>query len=251
MKLVGYLRVSTDDKGQDPERQKAPILARAERDGNEICAWVLDEGTSGGVSPFQRQKVMEAIEEAETHDAKGIIVESVDRWTRGGWKDLGVSMFELETQHGLTLTFADLHGDEFVVELLSGIMATVAKLFRKRLQEQIKTGLANAKSKGWPNGQPGRPPKEPLTMTELAEVLRLANLGHGRRRIALEISKARGAFDVADPKIRHRRTVTENWIRLQAESTHATNPELFARFVALWPAISRTQQVVSAQGADA
>jgi len=251
MKLVGYLRVSTDDKGQDPERQKAPCLARAARDENEVVAWIVDEGTSGGVSPFQRQKVLEAINEAEERGAEGIIVESVDRWTRGGWKDLGVSMFELETQHGLTLTFADLQGDEFVVELLSGIMATVAKLFRKRLQEQIKTGLANAKAKGWPNGRPGRPPKDPLTPEELADVLAMAEQGLGRRRIAHAISKKRGAFELADPEARWRRSITENWIRLQAEAQRAENPELFARLAAIWPAIERTPQVVSALGGEA
>ena len=44
-----------------------------------------------------------------------------NRWTRGGWQDLGVSMFLLDTEHGgLKLAVADIpSGDEFVAELLA------------------------------------------------------------------------------------------------------------------------------------
>src|ERR1041385_8014302 len=114
MNLIAYLRVSTDDKGQDPDRQKRAMEARAAKDGHTVVAWVEDVGTSGGVPALDRPKVKEAVRLAAEHGAGAIIVEAVDRWTRSGWQDVGVSMWRLRTENDLGLLFADLHGDDFV-----------------------------------------------------------------------------------------------------------------------------------------
>lgn len=215
MKLIAYLRVSTDDKGQDPDRQKRVIQAWAATNKHEVTEFVKDEGTSGATPPLNRQAVREALQLAEDTGADGIVVESTDRWTRGGWQDLGVSMFLMQTEHGgKKLIIADLpQGDEFVAELLGGIMASVAKEFRRRLRAQIKSGLANAKAKGWPNGEPGRLPKPDLTDEELKTVNLCRASGMGWRRSALEISKGRGAYDVADPKAQKERAISQTWLR--------------------------------------
>lgn len=226
MKLVAYQRVSTDDKGQDPERQKAPIQARADRDSHQVVAWVTDEGTSGATPPLDRPAVQEAIRLCREHGAKAIIVESVDRWTRGGWKDLGVSMFALQHDHGLDLLVADVEADGWVAELLVGIMATIAKMVRERLVAATKSGIANARRRvhdpsgcepctagQWcPLFRNGREPKPDLTDQEAAVVYAMKKAGKGDRLCALEISRLRGAHEVADPKAARKRRVSKAWI---------------------------------------
>lgn len=246
MKLVAYLRVSTDDKGQDPDRQKRLIEAWAPRHNHEIVAWVKDEGTSGTVPPLNRQMVLEALELAEQHNAGGIVVESTDRWTRGGWQDLGVSMFLLNQDHdGMKLLIADLpQGDEFVAELLGGIMASVAKEFRRRLVAQVKSGLANAKARGWPNGEPGRDPKPDLTTAEYEAVVKLmggpsdpaTGKKPGWRKAAHLVSSMRGAYNLVEPKDQRERAVSQTWLRKEM-ARHETRSE-----VRVWrPTVSRQE----------
>ncbi len=260
MIVIGYLRVSTDDKGQDPDRQKGLIQTWADRNGHTVAAWVADEGTSGAVPPLQRQMVLEALDLAETHQAEAIAVESVDRWTRGGWQDLGVSMFLLDTEHGgLKLAVADIpSGDEFVAELLAGIMATLGKMFRKRLQEQIKSGLANAKAKGWPNGEPGRRPKPALTAVEADLALQVLEregkngaIANGYHSAALAVSRSRGAFDLADPKRRQLATVSSWWVRNQLRLTVKEMPHLASRVAAINEARRSIKVEVSSTGGKA
>ena len=65
MKAVPYLRVSTDDKGQDPARQMVTIAPWAKANGVELLPEVVDEGTSASkTDPFQRAKFKAAIERA-------------------------------------------------------------------------------------------------------------------------------------------------------------------------------------------
>lgn len=232
MKLVGYLRVSTDDKGQDPLRQRDVIQRWADAtlpDGttrHQIVAWVVDEGTSGGTDPFQRQMVRQAIELAETHGATGIAVEAIDRWTRDGTRALALSEFFLDLDHHLTLEIADLPPgmDAFTREIITSLMAACAKEFRRRLREQIKSGLDRARALGWPRGRPGRRPKPSLTETERHAVTGMVlEEGLGVDRVALELSKIRGAWNVADRTASDKLRVCPTWLWKQI---HRDLPEV-------------------------
>lgn len=205
---VGYCRTSTDDRGQDPLRQRDIMEHWSERlapDGRprEVIAWVVDEGTSGGTDPFQRQKVLQAIDIAERNRCDGLVVEAVDRWTREGMRKLALTEFFLDLDHKLALEVADLPPgmDEFTREIITGLMAACAKEFRRRLREQVTSGLARAKSKGWPRGRPGRKPKPCLSDREKALIRGMVfEEGKGVDKVALELSKMRGAWDATDYK---------------------------------------------------
>lgn len=215
MKLVGYLRVSTEDKGQDPQRQRDVIQAWASREGHSVVEWVRDEGTSGATDPFQRQMVLEAIELAKEAEAEGIVVENIDRWTREGVEALFVSRFRLRMDHdGLRVVVANTPPGltPALEEMFDGIMATVARMFRDRLREQIKSGIALAKRNGWPKGKPGTKPKPGFSPAERELVTRMVNAGHGVDLIALEVSRSRGAFDVADSQSQRSRRVGPTWV---------------------------------------
>ena len=220
MKLVGYCRVSTDDKGQNPDRQKDVLASMAARDHHEVVAWVMDEGTSGGVSPMDRIQVGLAIKKAKELEADGLLVESVDRWTRRGVHDFCQSSADLELRHQLKLVLADVPQgmDGMALEIYTSIMAIVAKAFRERLRAQIISGLARAKREGWKRGRPGRQPKANLKPEEAAYVREQRGMGRrgaGWGRMAAELTRSRGALEVIDLKARDKRVVTPSWLRAE------------------------------------
>lgn len=223
LRLVAYQRTSTDDKGQNPERQGDVIAATAARDGHTIVATITDEGTSGGVPVLERVWFREAIKVAKKNDAQGIIVESVDRLTRGGVRDYVTASMALEMRHGLQVVLADIPAgmDGMVLEIYVMLRVIIAKEFRDRLREQITTGLARAKREGWKNGRPGRRPKPNLSPDEIAYVREQKAMGTQGRpgmgwgRMARELTRRRGALEVIDPKAIEKRTVRPSWLRME------------------------------------
>lgn len=230
MRLVGYLRVSTDDKGQNPERQKDVIAAWAQRHGHEIPLWVVDEGTSGETDPLKRQFGLEAIEEAKRLGCQGIVAESVDRWTRSGVEALAVSRAFLRIDHDLRLVLANTPPGMTaeMEELWDSMMAMVARMFLSRLKEQIKSGIARAKANGWPNGEPGRKAKPGLSPKERELVSQWIAEGKGVDKMALDLSHYRGAFTVADTKAQDRLRVKPTWLHGKIHSEMPVEAERLA-----------------------
>lgn len=221
MKFIGYLRTSTDDKGQDPLRQLDVLTPWVKAGNHEMPTYVVDEGTSGAKDPFQRQFFRQAIALAEQHKADGILVEAIDRATRGGVEAFMVLKSNLRLDYDLTIKTATTPPGlpPAVEELYESTMAMVARMWRDRHVEAVKSGIARAKAAGFPNGAPGRLPKPALTLAEKELVRELVlTKGAGVDKVALEISRARGAFEVGDPGARDRRKVGPTWVWKQIRS---------------------------------
>lgn len=246
MRVVGYLRVSTDDKGQNPERQKDVIAAWAKSHGHDVAHWVVDEGTSGATDPMQRQYALEAIETAKKLGCQGIAVEAVDRWTRGGVEALSVSRFFLRVDHDLRLVLASTPPGMTaeMEEMWDSMMATVARMFLSRLKEQIKSGIARAKANGWPNGEPGRKSKPSPTPAEWERISHWIEEGKGVDKMALELSHLRGAFMVADTRAQDRLRVKPTWLH---GKIHSEMPQLAERLAAKGRGRKSRKQVESEQ----
>lgn len=253
MKLVAYCRTSTDDKGQAPERQHEVIQRWAASHDQELVGVILDEGTSGSITPLQRQCVLEAIELAEEKGAEGIVVESVDRWTRGGVEDFFASSFLLRLKHGLEVRTTETPPgmSPEMVAVFHSMQAAGAKLYKDNMMRQIKAGIERAKRLGWPNGEPGRKPKPPLTATEKALVRQMVlKEDKGVDMVALQISHSRGAFKVADPGAMQKLRVGPTWLwkQVQADSQMVDVRE---RWSARRMAYSPTKGLESEPGAGA
>ena len=218
MNLVGYLRVSTDDKGQDPGRQREVIERWCRDNGHVLVGCVTDEGTSGAVPVQERRKFANAVRRAKEMEAGGIVVEAVDRFTRSGNDAEVQGRAWLQMEHGLDLYYADLPAGmpPFMEEMMRSIYATMGKMFREQLRARIKQGAARAKVAGWPNGKPGPKSKRDMDAEEWAIFDTMRADGRGFRAIALRISEHRGAHSVYDPSERKRRQVSEGWVRKQA-----------------------------------
>jgi DNA invertase Pin-like site-specific DNA recombinase len=209
---VAYLRVSTDDKGQDPARQLEVIRPWAEREGVTLLDAVIDEGTSASrTDPFERPRFVEACERARVAGA-AIVVECSDRFSRQGAKLDAWAEVELERRYGVRLLRADksldAHGS-MVGNVSDAIHAEGAAAWVKGHATKVRSGMARAKSAG---RQVGRPTK-PLTPAEVVLARELRARGLGWRRVALEVSNRRGAADVADPAARRKRSVSHTHVR--------------------------------------
>lgn len=113
MRAIPYLRVSTDDKGQHPDRQLQVIGPWAARERVELLVVVEDEGASASTSnPFERSRFVLACELAVAAGAEAIVVATTACFTNGGafvgeskidaWAEI-----ELRRRYGLRLLRAD------------------------------------------------------------------------------------------------------------------------------------------------
>lgn len=210
---IPYLRVSTDDKGQRPERQLEVIRPWAAREAVELLAAVIDEGASATTTnPFERPRFIEACELALAGGAQALVVECGDRFTRQGAKKDGWAEEELERRYGLRLLRADKpleqHGT-LVGDTVDSLKAEVAREAMREHGKKVRSGMAKAKRDGH---QVGRPRKV-LSRGEVELLRSMREGGAGWRAIALAISKARGAYEVADPKRRRRIEVSHMHVK--------------------------------------
>jgi DNA invertase Pin-like site-specific DNA recombinase len=213
-----YLRVSTDDRGQDAERQLEVIRPWAAHERVTLLDAVPDEGTSASkTDPFGRPRFVEACERAKALGAIAIVVECSDRFSRQGAKLDAWAEVELERRYGLRLLRADKllsdHGS-MTAAVTDTVHAESARAWVVGHASKVRSGMAKAKREG---KHVGRPPKV-LTAAELTLVDELRAAGHGWRTIALAVSRARGAFDLADPAARRARTVSHMHVRRVVEA---------------------------------
>lgn len=214
VKAVPYLRVSTDDKGQDPSRQLLTIQPWGNTNGVEIAGtMVIDEGTSAHkTDPFQREKFLQAIALAKLEKADAIIVENIDRFSRKGSKMTGYYKVKLEMEHKLKLWCADRSmeaQDSGSGELIESVQAFIGREKSETLSRRVREGMASAKAKGQVMGAP----RKPLTAPERDLAAALKAEGHGWETIAAKINEARGAHLIATPEIRRRKSVSAATVR--------------------------------------
>lgn len=85
MKLVAYIRVSTDKQvreGFGLDAQRAEIVTWARTQGHRIVLWCSDEGISGANDIDNRPGLFEALTAVRDGRAQGIVFTSLDRLAR-------------------------------------------------------------------------------------------------------------------------------------------------------------------------
>src|ERR1700682_2316022 len=85
MRIVGYLRVSTErqaEEGLGLEVQEQAVVAWAAAEGHELIGFTRDEGISGAKELDSRPAVAEALGMLRDDQAEGIVVYRLDRLAR-------------------------------------------------------------------------------------------------------------------------------------------------------------------------
>src|SRR5215213_7686071 len=157
-----YARVSTEDRGQDPETQ----LRReyADRRGFSVIGEYFDNASGTTESRPSYQRLLEAVRKRELDV---VLVWRYDRFARstralvnalGEFKARGVAFISYQENVDTTTPQG---------ELVFGMMANLAQFESALIGERVKAGMARAKAQG---KRTNRPPIPETTRRKLAEL---------------------------------------------------------------------------------
>ena len=140
-----YARVSTVDKGQDPETQLMALRAYAERRGFAIVGEYIDFASGTREDRPQYQALLEA---ARKRQLDVVLVWRYDRFTRStqalvqalkAFQNLGVDFISYQENIDTTTPQG---------EMIFTVMASLGQFESTLISERVKAGMARAKAQG-------------------------------------------------------------------------------------------------------
>jgi DNA invertase Pin-like site-specific DNA recombinase len=161
-----YARVSTDDKGQDPETQLRLLRDYAERRGFAVAGEFVDVASGTRNDRPQFKKLMEA---ARRREVDVVLVWRYDRFARSTqalvnalmeFRALGVDFISYQENVDTTTPQG---------ELVFGLMASLAQFESSLIGERVRAGMARAKAQG---KRVSRPPLPEATRRRIEELWR-------------------------------------------------------------------------------
>ncbi len=138
-----YARVSTTDKGQDTENQLPRLREWCAAMGYEVAA-EYEEQQSGGKGITGREQFAQLLTDASQRKFDLLIFWSLDRFSREG---LAVTITYLERLNSYGVAFHSYTepylstDNEFARDILLSVLASLAKLQRRKISENTKAGL--------------------------------------------------------------------------------------------------------------
>lgn len=232
-RLIGYVRVSTEEQAQhgyglDAQQaalQRASDYRRTLNDGAwEIVGWARDEGISGG--SLQRPALLGALEQIAAGDVDGLAVAKLDRFTRSqrdfcelvDWfEDAGATLVMLEPEIATTSASG---------RAMAQVMVAFAEMERGMAAERTRAGLAAKRAKGEPVGRPSVSDRPELT----ERIQRMREDGMSLGAIAKQLTEekiptARGAAVWRPSSVQ----AAAGYVRPPARRKHAVLPEIRRR----------------------
>jgi DNA invertase Pin-like site-specific DNA recombinase len=157
MRIAIYARVSTDNKGQDPENQLRQLREWCANAGHELVAEYIDK-ESGRKGTNERKQFALLFEDAYKRKFDTVLFWALDRLTREGMIPT-VNYLQRLAGYGVGFhSYTEPHlatDDEMVRSITLAVLATLAKQEAKRISERTKAGLARARAQGKRLGRPG------------------------------------------------------------------------------------------------
>jgi len=175
MRVGLYGRVSTSDKGQNVDMQLRELREYCERRGWQIIAEYADVGVSGAKD--SRPQLDKMMADAHKRRFDVVAVWKFDRFGRS-LKHLVNALSEFES---LGIAFVSLQDAVDLStpqgRLMFGIISAMAEFERSMIQTRVRSGMANARSKGKHCGRPA-------VTVDVAQIASLRDSGHSVRDIA-------------------------------------------------------------------
>jgi DNA invertase Pin-like site-specific DNA recombinase len=151
-----YARVSTDDKGQDPENQLRQLREWCRHAGHLIISEYV-EHENGGKGVEYRKELGAMFAGAARREFDLLLVWSLDRFSREGMAAT-IGHLQRLSSHGVGFhSFTEEHlstDNELVRNVLLAILASLAKLEREKISQRTKAGLERARAMGRHLGRP-------------------------------------------------------------------------------------------------
>jgi putative DNA-invertase from lambdoid prophage Rac len=141
-----YGRVSTTDKGQDPELQLKDLRQYASARGWKVFGEYVDKGESGAKD--RRPQLDRLMEDARKRRIDGILVWKLDRFGRS-LKSLVTTLEELRSLGVQFVSYTEnLDFSTPAGRAMANLIGVFAEFERDLIRERVKAGIQNAKSKG-------------------------------------------------------------------------------------------------------
>ena len=153
-----YLRVSTTDKGQDVENQRAQLLAFCERQGYEVVREYVDE-ESGTKGRRERSAFAQLFRDASLKRFDLLLFWALDRFSREGIRNTMHYLQQLDASGVRFRSYTEPYletENELVGTILLTVLSHFAKLEATKVSERTKAGLERARKRGKRLGQPSK-----------------------------------------------------------------------------------------------
>src|SRR5215210_8740992 len=178
-----YARVSTEDRGQDPETQLRPLREYAGRRGFRVVGEFVDKASGTTESRPNFQRLLEAVRKRELDV---VLVWRYDRFARST-RALVNTLAEFRARGVAFISYQEnVDTTTPQGELVFGMMANLAQFESSLIGERVKAGMARAKAQG---KRTSRPPIPEATRKRIAE---LSGQGVSVRQIAKRLGIAYG-----------------------------------------------------------
>lgn len=161
MRVLGYIRVSTEEQGSSGaglSAQRSAIEAECERRGWELLEVVEDSGFSA--RNLKRPGIQSALEALKAGEADGLLVAKLDRLSRSMLDFTG--LMAQAQKEGWALVAMDCAVDTTTPagEAMANILATFAQFERRLIGQRTKEAMAAKKAAGAVFGRPRQMPVE-------------------------------------------------------------------------------------------
>jgi len=161
LRVLGYLRVSTEEQGRSGAglaAQRAAIRRACEERGYNLADLVEDKGFSA--KSLQRPGITRVLEQLDAGGADALMVAKLDRLSRSLLDFAG--LMERARRQGWALVALDLGVDTSTPagEMMANVLATFAQFERRMIGQRTKDALAQKKAAGVRLGRPRSLPDE-------------------------------------------------------------------------------------------
>ncbi len=212
--LIPYYRVSTDNKGQDTDRQRIACEPWAEREGFLLLPAEHEEESAFKVPSLQRLGFVAACERAKASKAEGILLETPDRFSREDPEIAIWQKVEVLRKYDVKLYFACMSLEMQTTPMgkcFLFMQQTSGHVWVVDHSKKILTGNIRARQRGV---KLGRKPKAISFEDErLIDRLRAPPESMGWEKIEIEVNKARGVFDLTDKKLAKQRSISASALK--------------------------------------
>ena len=186
MKVIAYLRVSTDRQDLSMDAQRGLIERWAAYRENEIVAWLSDPDVSGKTPIAERDGGREALRLLAAGEADGIVVTKLDRLSRDV-ADFAATLKQFR-EKGWTIAALDFDIDTATTngEMFANMLINLSQWERRTISDRTRAALAELKRQGKPVG---RPALMRLDSPEVRYVERARARGESVSSIARELNQ--------------------------------------------------------------
>ena len=170
MRIAIYARVSTDDRGQDPENQLRQLRQWCASAGHERVHEYVDK-ESGRKGANVRKQFAALFEDAHKRKFDCVLFWSLDRFSLEGMVPTIMHLQRLSACGVGFHSYTEAHlatDNELVRNILLALLASLAKLEAQKISERTRAGMARARAQGKRIGRPTLAPKLKARIAELS-----------------------------------------------------------------------------------